>query len=627
MPTLRATPRPTRVRTLGRLTLATAAVVTAGLAPTLPALAGSATAAAPTTMAGPGWVTGVVVDDAGNPVPGALVNVLAPREVPGLEILGDTDRRAVTDSEGRFRVRQDPRGFLVQVCEKQVEAPTSCTTPDRSDHLMRYAGPDGQHDSWVLHTDLYDATKSDLDVGTVELQDPARITGTLEGAEYEGVQLLRLDGSVAWRGQTDEHGAFAFEGLVPGTYSVRAGGFGSLVWESDEVTIDADHPGLLHGSLEPGVTLTGKAYDEATGEPARRTEIFLADGDGDWIASLFTTRRGTYTFTGLLPGDYQVGKLIHSGAFVPSHELVTVDEDDVKVRQDVPLSRGATATIRLRGTDGRVDSELRDVDGNVIYPNLVREDGSATYPGLARGTYTLVAKDRQGYGLRTFRVREIKDYDLGRLRLDEELLTLRGRTAPFAVVEATTSDLCPADDPERHAGFHEIEQADAEGRYVIRGLVPGDRWMVAADGYPRNYAPICHEDVKIWSSRRFDVPLEVGHRVTGRLVYAGTDLPVITTLAYQVTYPQGQVTNPTREHPTRIRTRGATGEFTLTRLSSGAATGSLVTYDLDEVTDPRLSVVFPAQPGTPYWLEAEPIELDIQDDLDLGDIELVLQGA
>jgi hypothetical protein len=613
------------VTTLRTTTLAAGAILAAGLAPTLPLLSPSATAA----PAGPGWVTGVVVDSSGNPVEGALVNVLAPAEVPGLEILDETtDRRDYTDDEGRFRVRQDPRGFLVQVCEIHPDAPTSCY-PFESDHLMRYAGPDGQFDSWVLHTDLYDAGTANLDVGTVELQDPARIRGTLEGAESESIQLMRLNDTVAVNSQTDGNGGFSFDGLVPGTYYVQAGGFGTLPWTSAPVTVDADHPGVVNGSLDGGVGLTGRATVQATGDPARRTEIFLAHDNGDLIASLFTTRRGTYRFTGLTPGDYRVGVLRPGGAFLRTFERVTVVDGDEQVRADLSLTRGATATIRLRGTDGRVDSELRDVRGNVLHPNLVRGDGTATYPGLRRGTYTLVAKDGDGYGLRTFRVRALRDYDLGRLRLDKPLLTLRGRTAPYAVVEATTSDLCPADDPEKWAGFHEIERADAQGRYVIRGLVPGDRWMVAADGYPRNYAPICHEDVKIWSSRRYDVPLETGHAVTGRLVYAGTDLPVITTIGYQVTYPAGQVTNPTREHPTRIRTRGASGEFSISRLSSGTATAGVVTYDPDEATDPRLRVVFPFQPGTPYWLEADDVALDLQGApgiTDLGDIELVLKG-
>ena len=109
-----------------RTALAAAAVVAAGLAPTIPLFSTPASAA----PGGPGWVTGVVVDDAGNPVEGALVNVLGPSEVPGLELIDETtDKRAVTDDQGRFRVRQDGRGFLVQVCDVHPDAPTSATRP------------------------------------------------------------------------------------------------------------------------------------------------------------------------------------------------------------------------------------------------------------------------------------------------------------------------------------------------------------------------------------------------------------------------------------------------------------------------------------------------------------------
>ncbi|KAA1420189.1 hypothetical protein F0U44_07115 [Nocardioides humilatus] len=601
-------------------------LLAAGLATTVAPLLTlpTAHAAAPSDL---GWVTGTVVDTHGDPVEGALVNVLPPREIPELGMIDDRNQRwTVTDADGKFRVRQDDRGFLVQVCEAEPEAGAICRFPTEADYLVRYAGPDGAFDSWVQHTDLYDGSTTDLALGQVEVQPPARIKGVLEGAEHELVQVMRLNDTVALNTQTDESGRFTFDGLAPGRYYVRAGGFGTLPWQSDPITIDATHPGTVTGTLEGGTVLVGKAFDEATGEPARRTEIFLANGDGEPIASLITGRRGTFRFTGLIAGDYQVGQLRHGGAFVPHLEDVTVGDVD-QVRADVPLTRGATATLRLRGTDGRVDSELRDSAGEVIYPNLLREDGVATYPGLAKGRYTLVAKDGSGYGIRSFRVREVKAYDLGRLRLDQPLLTLRGRTAPRAVVEATTSDLCPADSPFEQGAFHEIEQADASGHYVIRGLVPGEHWMVAADGFPGNYAPICHDDVVITQSQRYDVPLAAGNTLTGRLVYAGTDRPVIANLGYDVTYPEGQVTNPTSEHPTVGRTRGSTGEFTVTRIPDGAATGNLGLTGYDEAYAPSLWFYFPYQVATPYWLEAEPIELEITGDIDLGDIELVLKGA
>lgn len=610
-----------------RFTVTAAAVLTAGLSATIAPLTGPAPATA--APPGAGWVTGVVVDRSGDPVEGALVDVLPPREIPEFGMLDETtDRWDVTGADGTFRVRQHQGGFLVQVCDADPDRTATCVQPQEFDYLIRYVGPDGAFDSWLQHTDLYDAITTDLDVGSIEVQPTAKIKGTLDGARSEeAIEVMRLNDTVAFHGQTDADGDFTIKGLAPGTYYLRAGGFGTLQWKSDPVTIAAGRPGQVSGVLEDGPSVSGRAVDDATGQPARRAEILLAHGDGRLIASLFTTRRGTYEFTGLTPGRYRVGVLRPGGIYLRHAAPFTVEDGDQAIEMPtLRLTRGATATVRLRGTEGRVDSELRDSRGNVLHPNLIREDGVATYPGLHRGTYTLVAKDEDTYGLRTFRVRGLRAYDLGRLRLTQPLLTLRGRTAPRAVVEATTSDLCPADAFPTFGGFHEIEKADAQGRYVIHGLVPGDGWMVAADGFPHNYAPICHDDVKIWSSRRYDVPLEAGHTVTGRLVYEGTDLPVITNIGYEVLYPAGLRTNPTSEHPTRARTRGATGEFTIRRLSEGTATGGLAVTPYDEVYARSLWVFFPYQYGTPYWLEADEQPLTIDGDIDLGDVELVLHG-
>ena len=86
----------------------TAAVLTAGLTATTAPLSGPAPATA--APPGTGWVTGVVVDRSGDPVEGALVNVLPPREIPEFGMLDETtDRWDVTGADGTFRVRQHQR--------------------------------------------------------------------------------------------------------------------------------------------------------------------------------------------------------------------------------------------------------------------------------------------------------------------------------------------------------------------------------------------------------------------------------------------------------------------------------------------------------------------------------------
>ena len=118
-----------------------------------------------------------------------------------------------------------------------------------------------------------------------------------------------------------------------------------------------------------------------------------------------------------------------------------------------------------------------------------------------------------------------------------------------------TGDECPADAPVRPGTFHQIEKADTSGHFVLHGLVPG-RYMLGSDGWPANYAPRCVSNVRIRHDRSFDLPLAVGGNVSGRLVYARTGTPVITTLSYELSYPEGSPAQPTDEHPSRARTRG-----------------------------------------------------------------------
>ena len=166
---------------------------------------------------------------------------------------------------GRFRVRQDGRRVPGPGLRRPTPAPpASCypreRLPDpvrRPGRRVRQLGP--------AHRPVRRDDDRPSSSAPSRCSRPARITGTLEGASFERIQLMRLNDTVALNGQTDEHGRFSIDGLAPGTYYLRAGGYGTLPWQSAPVTIDADHPGQVAGSLDDGVVLTGTAIDAPTG--------------------------------------------------------------------------------------------------------------------------------------------------------------------------------------------------------------------------------------------------------------------------------------------------------------------------------------------------------------------------
>jgi hypothetical protein len=580
-----------------------------------------------------GWVTGVVVDADGQPIKGALVNAVRPDEVPEAGIIkAKSDRRDWTNAHGRFKVRQPAQGYLIQICQIESRDKRVCReTAQGVDYRITYIGPAGVTDSWVLQTSLFEAASADRNVGEVTVKPQSVIRGQITGAKFQLVELLRLNDTVAYRAPTDAKGNYRFRGLAPGSYRIHAGGNGWLSWTSDIVTVGSDSTAEVDGHVRRGGSVSGVLSSH--GKPVSFVELMIREADGDLVAIASTNRRGIYKASGFVPGDYRVGIMYDGSDYLRKSVRFTIPKKNSTVERDLRVRKGAVMTIDV--FDGkkparRIADELRDASGTPILGFMNDGRGHVRYTGLAKGTYTFVAATDSRYVKKKIVIGAPKRYDAGDVKLNHDTFTLSGTTAPKAVVEAMTGNQCLPDGPDRGGSFHFLEIADASGHYEINGLVPGN-YMLGSAGWPNNYVPRCIPDVKLTGDTVQNLPLPVGGTVSGRLVYASTGGPVITSLTYQLTYPFGSPNQPTDEQPSRALTVGATGEFFIDALGSDTVTGQVsqgVSAE-EQINDEEFFVLLPYQDGTPYYLtsEQETITVGPGLDVDLGDIEVTLNQA
>ena len=545
-----------------------------------------------------------------------------------------TDRRAVTADDGTFRVRQGAGGYLVQVCEPDEDIPTVCREMASGvDFAITYVGGSDTTDSWVLQHSLLPVTAETRDLGEVTVRPTATLGGTIAGAaEGEEVRVMRLNDTVAFRTWTDAGGNYRFEDLVPGRYYVAFGGTGELPRSSAPVDLTADTTTDVDGTLDTGARLRARLAPVTSTSP-QGTEVLLRRSGGEMFASAYADRRGRIEVDGLTPGRYVATVGGPGTAWRARSVAVNVLEAHETLRPTIRLHPGTTVRVAVREGGRQVTFapvEIRDRRGTPVGSTVVDERGTVEVSGLSRGRYVLVAAGAEHFGtVRLFASGRDTVRVLPDLSLDREFLTLRGRTAPHAVVEASTSDLCPPDGTPRYGTFQELVSADALGRYRIDRLVPG-RYMLGADGWPREHAPRCWSGVRLRHDLRRDLPLREGVTVTGRLVYAGTALPVVTPLSYELFHQPRLTTNPTEEHPTRARTLRATGSFTIERVHPEAVvTGRLAREAGEGINHPATSSPSPSRTerrtgSTPRTSHPE---IPASGSVVLGDVEVVTYGT
>ncbi len=191
---------------------------------------------------------------------------------------------------------------------------------------------------------------------------------------------------------TDASGNFSFTGLSAGTY------------ELSEVVPDGFHqtfpgaPGTVVVTLAGGQTatvlfgnqanaaagtVTGLKFNDANGnglrddgEPgvAAVTINLLASAGGSLVASTTTASDGTFTFSGVNPGSYQVSEV------VPDGSVQTLPGGDGMI--PVTVAAGATTSGVLFGNRSTTAGSISGFIFNDLNKNQVQDNGEAPFAGV-----------------------------------------------------------------------------------------------------------------------------------------------------------------------------------------------------------------------------------------------------
>ena len=398
------------------------------------------------------------------------------------------------------------------------------------------------------------------------------------------------------------------------------------------------------------------------GRPLPEELVVITDACGRWAAGAVTDENGRYVVESLRPGRYTVQNSSAFSGFAPLARPVTLAVGS-PTRADLELTRGGAVEFSAvdPGRLGEVAVEIRDADGFVVKSFRGELDGETIgFSGLRDGRYDLYVRgslenpdDHDAeltefpWTSRSVTIARGAVVRLGALPLNRATINLSGTLPRRAQVKITALPYDAFLRPDYVTGprvtsmaLNWTEQADADRRYLSRGLVPG-RYTVQVtaslvnppDGgsvYRGNIAATHHEVVVGTASAAASFTAPVGGIVKGTLRYAGTKRPLIAPVGYRVVDRGDRATL----FPTVSSSDRRFGQrFRVDRLHAGPVTGRLLDVvalreksEQNEVPVPDvlLDSAPIAEARTPYWLASRARKAAVQSGkvTDLGTVKV-----
>jgi len=447
-------------------------------------------------------IRGAVVDQDGNPIQGAGVQV-----PDGWSMLPQHARNGLaagiwTDENGRFKIGPLAKGTV--------------------DLIVRHNDYKGLKLS-AVPTDSVDVEAVLQPKG--EFRVTVRVVG-VDGEPVAGARLLlrgargEADPEVQREAATDDGGTCAFLGLtqnrtrwtlfcdVPGHYYEARHVEGGL--DSDCVIALRRIAGPVKGTVRDSHNrpVSGaKVRAHGIGAPYSSVQDRMIYGLPEDMLTVYTDERGLFAFP-RLPRDRSIMLFITADGFATRRFASYRRRDKVPEDKDiaVTLSPGCaiSGTVRYEGTEKPAVGVRLKAQGLGTWQifTFARTDQAGGYrmASLEPGAYTISVTPEGDAADWTCEPRQRVQVEAGQTLENQDLLLIKGVPISGTVTDGKTNK--PLENArvqarvknQRHTGIHAVTRTDAEGRYLLR-VPPGRTYTVTAQR-PRRLGPIRPESIK-----------------------------------------------------------------------------------------------------------------------------------
>lgn len=435
----------------------------------------------------------------GLPAGNAQVSVSAPAFVP-LEGIGIDLPRPATAGELRLVLERGAvlQGRVTTAAGEPVPAVrvgvsgAAASTNDDGLYWLEGAEP-GRQEVIFLHPSHGRVAKPfeiqpGVNVLDVTFEPGVEVTGRVvddtgkpvPGARVEMTPENRFEPRL-YRDVTGEDGRFRLSPVVAGKYHLRAGADGFTDTEHPgTLTVAADPVSNLEVLLDKGATVSGRILGLAA-EDLAQVEV-QARGDNRETVPAWTDGRGRYEIRSLAPGDWTVTARLWDDQR-QARTRVAIRRSDREVTRDLEFEKRLALTVQVLYDEEPLPDALISVRGQRI---TAERTATTDYEGRVR--FDDLAPETYRIGLRHTRDLLVHN-DQVDLQSDRDLvIRLQGATIGGFVVSAANGDpvagallaLRPVEGPE----YLITAGTKNDGRFGIHRVQPGlYRMEVRAQGF------------------------------------------------------------------------------------------------------------------------------------------------